>query len=209
MFDEMGTSLPAITVAVVTASEFLQNYWYIVGAVAVGAVLGVRFFAATPTGKSFFGMLAMKLPLFGPLTVKTACSRMARTLSTLLAAGISMIEAIDITAETMSNVHYKEALKNAKDEVAMGNNLSEPLQRSGMFPPLVYHMLRIGEETGGIEGMLHKLADYYDEEVETATGTIMAAMEPMIIVVMALLVGTLIIAVLSPMATMYDELGNL
>jgi type IV pilus assembly protein PilC len=209
MFAEMGTELPQITKIVVAASDFLAASWYIVLAVVVGAVVAIRVFAASAAGKYFFGNLARKMPLFGPLTVKTACSRMGRTLSTLLAAGISMIEAIDITSETMSNVHYKESLRKAKDEVAMGNNLSEPLQRSGMFPPLVYHMLKIGEETGGIEEMLHKLADYYEEEVESATGAIMAAMEPLIIVVMAAIVGTLVGSVLAPMASMYENLGNL
>jgi type IV pilus assembly protein PilC len=117
-----------------------------------------------------------------------------------------MIEAIDITAATMTNVHFKDALLAAKEEVAMGNNLSEPIQRSALFPALVHHMLKIGENTGEIEDMLTKLAEYYDDEVKSITAQMMAAMEPAIIVVMAGIVGTLIISVLLPMGSMYEAL---
>jgi type IV pilus assembly protein PilC len=165
--------------------------------------------AKSRAGKRFLGKLVLKLPLFGNLSTKTSCARMSRTLSTLIAAGIPLIEAIDITSATMTNVHFRDALLAAKEEVAMGNNLSEPIQRSALFPPLVHHMLKIGENTGGIEGMLTKLADYYDDEVKSATQALMAAMEPAIIIVMAGIVGVLVMSVLLPMGAMYDALDNI
>ena len=206
MFADMDQGLPGITVAVLSASNFLLSYWYIVAAVLALFIIFVVNIAKSRVGTQFLGRFVLRLPLFGNLVIKTACARMARTLSTLIAAGIPLIEAIDITASTMTNIHFKNALLAAKEEVAMGNNLSEPIQRSAMFPPLVHHMLKIGENTGGIEGMLNKLADYYDEEVKNVTQSLMAAMEPAIIIVMAGIVGTLVISVLLPMSAMYDAL---
>lgn len=209
MFEDLGTELPGITKAVIAASGFLQQFWYILLAVVAGLVLLVRMFKASNAGKHFFGKLGMKLPLFGKLTVKTASARMARTLSTLLGSGIPLIEALEITSGIMTNVYFMEALDDAKDDVAMGNPLSETLQRCAVFPPLVYHMIGIGEETGDIEGMLAKLAGYYEDEVEQATAQVMAALEPMIIILLAGLVGTIILSVIMPMATMYGALDSL
>jgi type IV pilus assembly protein PilC len=208
MFADLNTDLPGITVAVLSASHFVLTYWYIVAAGLALLIIFIANAAKSKAGKSFIGKFVLKLPLFGNLVTKTSCARMSRTLSTLIASGIPMIEAIDITAATMTNVHFKNALLAAKEEVAMGNNLSEPIQRALIFPPLVHHMLKIGEQTGGIEGMLTKLADYYDEEVKNATQALMAAMEPAIIIVMAGIVGTLVISVLLPMASMYEALEN-
>ncbi|MCL2693731.1 MAG: type II secretion system F family protein [Oscillospiraceae bacterium] len=209
IFADLETDLPGLTIAVLAASNFMLSYGFIVFiALALSVILLVNA-VKSKAGKRVIGRVVIKLPLFGNLTVKTSCARMARTLCTLIAAGIPMIEAIDITAATMTNVHFKDALLAAKEEVAMGNNLSEPIQRSALFPPLVHHMLKIGESTGGIETMLDKLADYYDEEVKNATQALMAAMEPMIIVLMAGIVGTLIVSVLMPMAEMYNALDNM
>ena len=140
---------------------------------------------------------------------KCACAQFARTMSTLMAAGISTTECLDTVTKIINNIHYKNALQKAKEEVMKGIPLSEPPAASEVFPPMVYHMTGIGEETGNMEEMLNKLADYYDEEVEITTQSVLAAMEPLIIVFMALIVGTLVIAVLMPMRTMYDGLGSL
>ena len=209
MFVELDTELPGLTVAVLAMSVFLMDNWVVVAGVVVGAAFAISAFSRTIPGKQFFGAIAIRFPLFGKLIVKTACSRMSRTLSTLIASGLPIIDAIEITGNIMSNIHYKTAILNAKEDVALGTPLSEPLQRCGMFPPLVYHMLKIGEETGSIEQMLEKMADYYDEEVEASTAQVMAAMEPAIIVVMAVIIGTLIGAVMLPMGAMYDALDNL
>lgn len=151
----------------------------------------------------------MKMPLFGKLTVKTACSQFARTMSTLLMSGISTIDALEITSKIVNNIHYTNAMLKAREEVMKGVPLSEPLEASGIFPPMVYHMTGIGEETGNVEEMLEKMADYYDEEVEMTTQSVLAAMEPIIILFMALIIGTLVIAVIWPIASMYNGLDNL
>jgi len=209
MFDSIGTSLPWATMAVINISHFFQNYivYLLIGVIAL--VVALKNYAKTDSGKHVFGKFALKLPFTKDLTVKTASSRMSRTLSTLLAAGIPLINAIEITANTMDNVYFKEALMEARDSVAMGTTLAEPLQRCGLFPPLVYHMVNIGEETGGVDKMLTKLADYYDEEVEIATQSLMAALEPAIIIVLAVVVGFIVIAVVLAMAKMYQGLDSL
>ena len=209
MFADLGTDLPGITKAVMAASDFVKNYWFILVPLVVGIVVGVKAFSATDTGKHFFGKIVIKLPLTKDLVVKSASAQMARTLSTLLGSGVPLIEAVDIVSGTMTNIYFKEALEDAKDEIIIGQPLSRPLERCGLFPPMVYHMTRIGEETGNTEDMLNKLADYYEEEVEMAVQTLMAAMEPMIIVVMAGIVGVLIAACMAPMLAMYQALDSL
>lgn len=209
MFEQMGTELPAITQMVVAMSHFIMQKWYIIIAVVVAVVVGLKVFGATVTGKKTFGTIARKAPVFGPMNTKSAAANFARTLSTLVYSGLPMIEALAITANTISNYVYKLALQGAKEEVAKGVPLSEPIAASGLFPPMVSHMISIGEETGDLEGMLSKLADYYDEEVEMATQTMMAALEPMIILVLAGVVGVLVAAIMSPMLAMYGAMDSL
>ena len=208
MFTQIGTELPGLMKGIIATSDFIINKWYILVAVVMALIIGIKTFAKSIKGQEVFGKLAMKVPIFGKLTIKSACSKFARTMSTLLAAGIPMIEALDITSRNMSNIHFKRSLENAEDDVAKGIPLSVSLTSANIFPPMVVHMIKIGEETGNIESMLDKLADYYDEEVEIATQSVMAAMEPMIIVVMALIVGTIVIAIIQTMAAMYGGLGN-
>lgn len=209
MFEELGTDLPAITKAVQACSNFLIHRWFIIVPVVVIAVILLKMFAATDTGIHFFAKLKLSIPVFKNLEVKQATAQMARTLSTLMAAGVPLVQAVDIVSNVMSNVYYKEAMENCKNEIIIGQPLSRPLEESGLFPPMAYHMTRIGEETGSTEEMLSKLADYYDEEVEVAVQSLMAAMEPMIIVVLAGIVIILVGACMAPMLTMYQSMDNL
>lgn len=209
MFDDLGAELPGLTVAVVAASDFLLSYWYIIIPVVIVVALLIRFYVKTPAGKLLTSQLAIRIPMFRNLAVKSACSQLARTLSTLIAAGVPLVEAVEISANTMQNVLFRDAVLEARDEVIKGVPLSEPLQQSGLFPPMLYHMVRIGEESGSTEEMLTKLADYYDEEVEMATQSLMAAMEPMIIIVLAGVVCLILGAIMGPMMTMYSALDNL
>lgn len=208
MFDQIDTELPAITKIVIGISNFMVSKWWLLLLIVGLAITGITLFKRNDTGKIFFGNLALKLPLFGTLTIKASSARLMRTLSTLIAAGIPLIEAIDITARTMDNVIVKKCLMNAKEEVARGVPLSQPLERSGIFPPMVYHMTKIGEETGNIEAMLDKVADYYDEEVETATKALTSVLEPLIIVILAVVVGVVIMAIMSPMLNLYSGIEN-
>lgn len=208
MFESLDTELPAITMGVLAASDFIKAKWYILIAVVLAVVFGIKTFAGTNTGKHVFGKLAIVLPGVKDLTTKSAASSMARTMSTLMAAGVPMVEAVEIVASTMTNIWFKEALLDAKDQIGLGVPFSRPLEDCGLYPPMVYHMVRIGEESGAIEDMLDKLADYYEEEVEMAVQSLMAMMEPMIIIVLAGIVGVLIASVLAPMMKMYEALDN-
>lgn len=207
-FAEQGMKLPAITQGMMTMSEFLTKRWYICIVSIVVLVLGIRAYKHTESGAMVFGKLAIKVPVFGKLNLKTYSSQFARTLSTLMSSGITMIDAIDAVMKTMKNALFLKQLRDAKEEVAKGVPLSEPLKQGQLFPPMVVHMISIGEETGDMQGMLDKLADYYDEEVEMTTQTVMAAMEPMIIVVMAVVVVILVAAIFAPMMSMYNMAGN-
>lgn len=207
MFEDIGGELPAVTMALIKVSDFFVAYWW---AILIGAGLlfaGYKFFYSTPFGQSFIDKLKLKIPALGPVQTKSACARLGRTLCTLLAAGVPMIDALDITARSMDNVHYKNAMKEAKDQVTRGVTLSRPLKTCGLFPPMVIHMVSIGEETGNIEAMLENVAKYYEEDVQAATESMMALMEPAIIIVMAGVVGFLVIAMLSPMFSLYESIG--
>lgn len=209
MFEELGAELPWITMMVVHLSNFIQGFWYIIIPVIIAIIFALRTWAKTGSGKHVLGKLQLKIPAIKNLVVKSASSQMSRTLSTLLAAGVPLVEAVDIVADTMTNIWFKEALKEAVSQIMIGVPLSQPLQTSGLFPPMVYHMIHIGEEVGSTEEMLNKLADYYEEEVEMAVQSLMAAMEPMIIIVLACVVGILIGACMAPMVNMYTALDNL
>ena len=209
MFADLDVEMPALTMGVMNVSKWTVGHWYMILLVIAAVIAAYRLIYRTELGRLKIDYIKMKMPLFGKLTVKTACARFARTMSTLMASGISTPECLDTCTKVISNVHYKNALQKAKADVMRGIPLSEPLQASEVFPPMVYHMTGIGEETGNMEEMLAKLADYYDEEVEITTQSVLAALEPLIIVLMALIVGTLVIAVIMPIATMYNGLDNL
>lgn len=208
MFESLDTELPAITQAVLTASDFIKAKWYLLIAGVLALVFGIKGFAGTDLGKHVFGKIAISLPGVKELTVKSAAASMARTMSTLMAAGVPMVEAVEIVANTMTNIWFKEALLDAKEQIGLGVPFSQPLEDCGLFPPMAYHMVRIGEESGSVEDMLDKLAEYYEEEVEMAVQSLMAMMEPLIIVVLAAIVSVLIASVLAPMMKMYEALDN-
>lgn len=209
MFSDMGSELPTITKFVLAISDFLIYKWYLLIIIVAGIVGGCKLFAETDKGKHVFGTLKIKLPVFGKLSIKSSSASFSRTLCTLVSSGLSLSDALDITARSMDNILFKEAIDNAKTEVERGVSLSEPIKDANLFPPMVYHMLRIGEETGNIEGMLEKVAEYYEEEVELTTQSLTAALEPLIIVVMGVIVGVLVLAIYMPMINMYSGLENL
>lgn len=209
MFADLDVEMPALTMGVMNLSKWTASHWYVILAVVVVVAVAYRVIYNTEQGRLKIDYIKMKMPLFGKLTVKSNCAQFARTMSTLMAAGISTTECLETVSKIVTNIYYKNAMMKAREEVMKGIPLSEPLAASEVFPPMVYHMTGIGEETGNMEEMLSKLADYYDEEVEITTQSVLAAMEPLIIVFMALIVGTLVIAVIMPIATMYNGLDNL
>lgn len=207
MFAELDTELPPLTQAVVNMSDFVIAKWWLILLVVAAAIALFKAYAASPSGKFVLGGIALKIPVFGKLQTKSECARLGRTLCTLLGAGVPMMDAIEITGRSMENVHYKKAMMDAKDQVMRGMALSRPLKTCGLFPPMVVHMVSIGEETGNIETMLENVANYYEDDVQVATEQVMALMEPMIIVVMAIVVGVLIMAIMQPMLILYESIG--
>ena len=206
-FDDLGGTLPAITRAVMAVSDFFVNSWFMLIAIIVGVVVFIKAFKKTEHGALLWGRMMLKLPLIGTLNIKTASASMSRTLSTLMGSGIQLVDALGLVTDMMKNEVVKTALKEAKEEVSRGIPLSKPLADSGVFPPMVYHMIEIGEETGNLEDMLDKVAGYYDDEVEMATQSLLAAMEPLIIIVMALVVVPIVLAIMMPMYSLYDSIG--
>ena len=209
MFKDMDTKMPGLTLAVMAAADFFKAYWYLVLGIIVVIVIALKVFSASQVGTEFLSKAAISIPAFKNFTVKTSSSRLARTLATLTSSGISMIDALDIAAKTMTNYMFRQAVIECKEEVKKGVPLSEPLKRSGLFPPMVVHMTKIGEETGDMDSMLTKMADYYDEEVEAATANLMSVMEPVIILVIAVFVGILVGACVMPMLSLYKGLDNI
>ena len=209
MFEGYDFDMPALTLAIMHMGDFVKNHAILLVAIIVAFVMGIKSWKKTESGQEFFGTRAIKIPVFKNLNIKTYSSVFARTLSTLMQAGIPMIDAVDSVANTMTNILYKRELLKAKEEIAEGVPLSEPLRNGGLFPPMVVHMMAIGEETGEIEEMLDKLADYYDEEVEVTTQTVLALLVPMIIVFMAIIVVILIAAIMGPMLSLYNGVGNM
>lgn len=209
MFESLGSELPLITRIVMAFSDFIMTKWYLMILIVAAVAFAFISFGKTEMGQEVYGTIAMKAPIFGKLTVKNASASFARTISTLMAAGIPLSEALEITSRSMKNIHFKRALMQAKKEVEQGTNLSEPLRTCGLFPMMIPQMIKIGEETGNIDGMLLKTADYYEEEVEITTGSLTTLMEPLIIVVLGVIVGVLVLAMYMPMISMYGGLEGL
>lgn len=206
MFADLDAEMPAITMAIIHISDFFVAWWWLMILIGAALFIGIKFYASTDAGKEVTSGLALKIPVLGGVKTKSACARLGRTLCTLLAAGVSMVDALEITGKSMENMYYKRAMKEAKEQVMRGVPLSRPLKTCGLFPPMVVHMVSIGEETGNIEVMLENVAEYYEEDVQIATEQMMTLMEPIIIIVMAFIVGFLVIGVMSPMLTLYDSL---
>ena len=205
MFEDMGTQLPLATRAMMAAADFVKYKWWLLIIIVAAIVFGVKFFKKTPFGEQLFANIGLKAPIFGNLNVKTACSR---TMSTLMASGISMIDAVEQVAKMMDNKIIRDGLMDAKVQVSKGVPLSKPLKDMEMLPPMLSAMTKIGEETGDIEEMLSKVADYYDEEVEAATNALTSAMEPIIMVILACIVGMIVAAVYGPIMSMYDAMDQ-
>lgn len=208
MFKDMGTEMPPLTVAVIHMSNALIHYWYLYLVAIILIIVLLRIFASTEYGKHFFGSLMLKLPLFGDLIIKSASGNIGRTMSSLIGSGITLPNAVAITAKGINNNIIQQVMQDAKKEIERGVPFSKPLETSGIFPPLLYNMTQIGEETGNLEKMLVKVAEYYEEDVENATASLIAVMEPLMIIVLALIVGVIMAAIFQPMMSIYSAVDN-
>ena len=205
--DMLGNKpLPAVTTFVINLSKLVQNHWLVlIGAiVAVGAVY--KFLARTRGGKSVIDRFKLQMPLFGDLTRKTAISRFSRTLGTLVTSGVPILQALNITRETAGNAVIAKAIAQVHDSVKEGESIVQPLEASRAFPPMVISMIDVGEETGQLPEMLLKIANVYDDEVDNAVAGITAALEPIMIVILAFIVGTIVLALFTPLISIIQGL---
>jgi len=206
MFGEMGAKLPGPTLFVIGLSKFLQKYIIIIIAAIAGIVFAIRSWYKTDKGQLFLDSLILKLPVLGELNQKASIARFSRTLGTLLASGVAILDALEITAKTAGNRVVQDAILSARKSIGGGETISAPLKTMKIFPPMVVQMIAVGEATGGLDEMLSKIADFYDEEVDTAVENLTAALEPMIMVVLGLGIGGLVIAMYLPIFTMTSAL---
>ena len=208
VFDEMDMELPKVTLAVMAACNWFAKWWLVIVAVLLALVVGGSLFKKTDKGQHFFGWFARKIPVVRDLTVKSASATFCRTLSLLLHSGLTLLDALDLVASNMSNIYFKEAVITVKVMVSQGWGMSQGLNSAGIFPKMVTNLAGIGEETGDLQGMLDKTADYYDQEVEAATQNLLSLMEPLVILFMAVFVVILVLAIFLPMLNMnsaYDQ----
>jgi type IV pilus assembly protein PilC len=206
MFEDLGGELPLLTQILVSASDFVTSWIGVVTYIVVPTVLWTAYkrIRATEKGRFALDVAKLKLPVFGPLFHKIALTRFARNLSTLLAAGVPILQALEITADTVNNGPIAEAVKDVQESVRQGESINGPLSTHEVFPPMVVQMIAVGEETGNIDGMLGKVSDFYDTEIESTTESLTAMMEPLMIGVIGGIVGGMVIALYLPMFKIFD-----
>lgn len=201
-FEEMDAELPKLTLGVMAVCKWFESWWWVPLLVLAALIVGGVLFHRTDKGKHFFGWLARKTPVVGNLTVKTACATFCRTMEVLIGSGLTLTDSMDLAASNMGNIYYLEAIRDARALVAEGTPLRESLVRTGIFPPMVSNLVGVGEETGDLQSMMGKVADYYDEEVDEATKKLLNLMEPAIIIFMAVFVVIIVLAIYLPMINM-------
>ncbi len=199
IFDDAKVALPLPTRFLLAVSGFMQSYWYLFLVFIPLLFYGFRRFKRHPKGRFFLDRTSLKVPVFGEIFHLTAISRFARTLSTLLSSGVQLLPAMDIVKEIVQNLLLRDAVAQAMTNVKEGESLGEPLRRSGLFPPIVIQMIRVGEKTGALEAMLDRVADNYDTRINTKLSALTSLLEPVIIVVMGLVVAFIVLSVLLPM----------
>ena len=201
-----GKPLPLLTEYVIATSRAVQNNWYIIIAVVAVFVVAYRAFASTAGGKVTLDKIKLRLPLFGDLVRKSSISRFSRTLGTLVTSGVPILQALNITRETAGNHVVGEAIGKVHDSVKEGESIVQPLEASGIFPPMVISMIDVGEETGQLPEMLLKVAEVYDDEVDNAVAGLTSLLEPIMIVFLAVVVGTIVIALFLPLITIIQTM---
>ncbi|MED0678910.1 type II secretion system F family protein [Aneurinibacillus thermoaerophilus] len=206
MFQSLNAELPAITKFVLAVSNSLVHYWYIYTITMLLLSIFSLILVKMEYGQKVTSYLKLKVPIFGSLYQKGLLARMSRTLSTLFSSSVPILQALTIVEEVMHNQIIGKALADAKESLRQGRPLSEPLKESWVFPPLVTRMIAIGEETGALETMLDKVADFYEAEVENTVDKVKALIEPIMIVVLAVLIGTIVISIMVPMFEMYSHI---
>jgi len=205
IFADTGQILPPTTQALISLSNFTREYWWAMGGLAIALIYGLRRYIRTPGGKRVWDRFVLRVPIFGRLARLVAVSRFTRTLATLLSSGIPLLRSLEIVKNVVGNTVLEEAIVEATEAIREGASIADPLRRTGIFPPIVIHMIAVGEKSGELEPMLVKVAETYDLEVDTTITTLTSLLEPLLILVMSGVVLFIILAVLLPIC----ELSNI
>ncbi|MDV6377229.1 type II secretion system F family protein [Sporosarcina sp. GW1-11] len=209
MFDSIGSQLPWLTRAVMAASEWIESYWYILILITSAIVVGYLLLRSNPKGKYTLDTIVLRLPIFGPIVQKAALAMMTRTLSSMFSSSVPILQALLMTERVIGNKVIAKVIGESRESMERGGSLTEPMLNHWAFPPLIPHMIAIGEETGSLDSMLAKVADFYEKEVEAATDRLKALIEPLMIVFLAAVVGTIVLAIMLPMFSMFEQIDNL
>jgi len=204
MFASVGQALPLPTRIVIAASKFLNAYWWVLGGGVIAFGFLFKRYYASSSGKLVIDRLALKMPVLGDVLRKSAVSRFTRTLGTLISSGVSILEGLEITAKTAGNRVIQDAIMASRASIAGGDTIAQPLQKSKVFPPMVISMIAVGEQTGGLDEMLSKIADFYDEEVDAAVSNLLSLLEPIMIVFLGVVVGGMVVAMYLPIFDMIN-----
>jgi len=208
MFTQSGQELPALTQWVIDASTFFQHYWYMIFAVMIAIPMSLKMYYDTEAGRKVLDAIFIEVPVFGDLIKKSAIARFARTLSTLLSSGVRIIDALEISSATTGNWMVEKAILETKDAVSRGKTLAEPLMKIPYFPNMVTQMISIGEQTGNIDQMLSKVADFYEDEVENATEAMTSLLEPLLMVVLGAIIAVIVVAMYLPIFNMANTVSG-
>lgn len=207
MFKDFGGELPAITVFVLAASDFMQDYWWLICLFIIGIVLALIILCKNKQIKYYLDFISLKMPIFGRLLQKAAIARMTRTLSSLFSSSVPILQSLSIVEKVADNEVIAKVIGEARDSLERGQSLTVPMKKSWVFPPLVTQMIAIGESSGSLDVMLGKVADFYEQEVETTTDRLKSLIEPLMIILLAVIVGTIVLAILVPMFEIFQYVG--
>ncbi|OGG02069.1 MAG: pilus assembly protein PilC [Candidatus Glassbacteria bacterium RIFCSPLOWO2_12_FULL_58_11] len=198
MFKDMNMELPLPTMIIVNLSDFLIHFWWLLAGLIVGGIFALKAYKKTDKGELLFDSLMLKVPVLGNLIRKSAVARFTRTLGTLISSGVSILQGLEVTAKTSGNRVVHDAVMGSRTAIAGGETITKPLKEAQVFPPMVIQMINVGEQTGGLDAMLVKIADFYEEEVDTAVEALTAALEPIMIVFLGIIVGGMVVSMYLP-----------
>lgn len=207
MFADFGGELPAITQFVLNASEFMQKFWWLIVLLVIAFIVLIVFLRQNKNTKYYLDVFLLRIPVFGKMMQKAVLARMTRTLSSLFTSSVPILQAMSIVENVVENEVIAKVIRESRDSLERGQSLTGPMRKHWAFPPLITQMIAIGEETGSLDAMLGKVADFYEKEVENSTDRIKSLIEPLMIVVLAGLVGTIVTSIMVPMFEIFNQVG--
>ncbi len=203
-----GIELPFLTRVIIAMSEFLRGYWYLLIPIVFAAILAIRTYLRSATGKRQFDSIKFRIPVFGPIIHKATIARYARTFSTLISGGIPVMQALDASGKTSGSMLFEKAMEDVAEKIQEGKNIAGPLKETELFPPMVVQMVAIGEETGALPSLLNKVAEFYEDEVAIITKGLSALLEPILLVIVGIVVGIMLISMYLPIFTAVTQIGQ-